>query len=126
MDKIKNIVRKRSWKKIDKLSQTTSKPGLTANKVMLYVWCDWKEVNYELLSLGRTINSVLYCEQLNRLRQAIERKRPELINRKDVVFYHHNARPHTFLMTRQTLRKLGWEVLMHPPYSLDITPSDYH
>jgi len=29
-------------------------------------------------------------------------------------------------MTRQKLRELGWEVLMHSPYSLDIAPSDYH
>jgi len=29
-------------------------------------------------------------------------------------------------MTRQKLRELGWEVLMHPPYSPDITCSDYH
>jgi len=29
-------------------------------------------------------------------------------------------------MTRQKLRELGWEVLMHPPYSPDLTPSDYH
>ena len=72
------------------------------------------------------INSVLYCEQLDRLRQAIEKKRPELINRKGVVFHHDNARPHTSLMTRQKLSELGWEVLMYSPYSPDITPSDYH
>jgi len=29
-------------------------------------------------------------------------------------------------MTRQKLRELGWEVLMHPLYSSDIAPSDYH
>jgi len=29
-------------------------------------------------------------------------------------------------MTRQKLRELGWEVLMHPPYSPDIALSDYH
>jgi len=29
-------------------------------------------------------------------------------------------------VTRQKLRELGWEVLMHPPYSPDLTPSDYH
>jgi len=29
-------------------------------------------------------------------------------------------------MTRQKLRELGWEVLMHPPYSPDLAPSDYH
>ncbi|GFS77664.1 histone-lysine N-methyltransferase SETMAR [Trichonephila clavipes] len=30
------------------------------------------------------------------------------------------------LVTRQKLWKLGWEVLMHPPYSPDLAPSDYH
>jgi len=29
-------------------------------------------------------------------------------------------------MTRQKLRELGWEVLMHLPYSPDIAPLDYH
>ena len=42
------------------------------------------------------------------------------------VFHHDNARPHTSLVTRQQLRQLGWEVLMHPPYSPDLAPSDYH
>ncbi|QQP40349.1 Putative DD34D transposase, partial [Caligus rogercresseyi] len=42
-----------------------------------------------------------------------------------VVFHQDNARPHTSLMTRQKRWELGWEVLSHPPYSLDITPCDY-
>ncbi|KAG5316799.1 SETMR methyltransferase, partial [Acromyrmex insinuator] len=53
-------------------------------------------------------------------------KTTELINRKDVVFHHDNVRPHTSLMTRQKLREFGWEVLMHPPYSPNLAPSDYH
>ena len=89
------------------------------------VWWDWKGiVHYELLSSNQTINSELYCEQLQRLQQAIER--PELINRRGVVFHHDNAQLHTSLMTRQKLRELGWEILMHLPYSPDIAPSDYH
>ena len=36
------------------------------------------------------------------------------------------ARPHTSLVTRQKLRELGWEVLLHPPYSPDLAPGDYH
>ena len=51
---------------------------------MLYVWWDWKGiVYYELLSLSQTIDSSLYYEQLERSRQASDRKQPELIN---VVF----------------------------------------
>ncbi|GFU87812.1 histone-lysine N-methyltransferase SETMAR [Trichonephila clavipes] len=37
-----------------------------------------------------------------------------------------NARPHTSVVIRQNLRELGWEVLMHPPYSPELAPSDYH
>ena len=29
-------------------------------------------------------------------------------------------------MTRQKRLQLGWEVLIHPPYSPDIAPSDFH
>ncbi|KAJ0183521.1 hypothetical protein K1T71_001497 [Dendrolimus kikuchii] len=104
-------VRKRSWSKAGQASQTVAKPGLTRNKVMLCVW---------------TIDSELYCEQLMRLKQKVERKRPELINRRGVVFHHDNARPHTSLATQQKLREFGWEVLMHPPYSPDLAPSDFH
>ena len=61
-----------------------------------------------------------------RLKQVIKKKRPELINKKGVVFHHDNVRPHIPLVTRQKLRELGWEVLMHPPYSPDLAPSDCH
>ena len=68
----------------------------------------------------------LDCQQLMRLKRAIKKKRPALINRKGVLFHHDNAGPHISLVTRQKLRELGWEVLMHPPYSPDLAPSNYH
>ncbi|GFX83529.1 histone-lysine N-methyltransferase SETMAR [Trichonephila clavipes] len=39
------------------------------------------------------------------------------------VFHQDNV---TSVVTRQNLWELGWEVLMHPPYSPDLAPSDYH
>ncbi|GFS98641.1 transposase [Trichonephila clavipes] len=42
------------------------------------------------------------------------------------MFHQNNTRPHTSAVTRQKLGELGWEVLMHPPYSSDLAPSDYN
>jgi histone-lysine N-methyltransferase SETMAR len=39
---------------------------------------------------------------------------------------HGNARPHTAAHTAETLRKLKFDVMAHPPYSPDLAPSDYH
>ena len=112
-----NNVRKRSWSKPGETSQTVAKPLLTPRKVILSVWWNWKRIaHHELLEPGLTINSTVYCQQLMRLKQAIKKKRPELINKKGVVSHHDNARPHISLVTRQKLRKLGWEILMHSSY----------
>ncbi|PNF25925.1 hypothetical protein B7P43_G10027 [Cryptotermes secundus] len=39
-----------------------------------------------------------------------------------VLLLHDNARPHT----AETLRKLKFDVMAHPPYSPDFAPTDYH
>ena len=41
-------------------------------------------------------------------------------------FLQDNARPHVAARTMDTIQKLKWIVLPHPPYSLDLAPSDYH
>ena len=72
------------------------------------------------------INSNKYCPQLDQLKAALDKKHPELVNRKHIIFHQDNARLHVSLMTRQKLLQLGWEVLIHPPYSPDVAPSDFH
>jgi histone-lysine N-methyltransferase SETMAR len=39
---------------------------------------------------------------------------------------HDNACPHTAANTAETLKKLNFEVMEHPPCSPDLAPSDYH
>ena len=72
------------------------------------------------------INSNNYCSQLDPLKAALDEKHLELVNRKRIIFHEGNARPHVSLMTRKKLLQLGWEVLIHLPYSPDIAPSDVH
>jgi len=51
------------------------------------------------------------------MKTAIDQKRPEIANRKGVVFHRDNAWPHMSLITRQKLLELSWDVLSHPLYS---------
>ncbi|CAD7003404.1 unnamed protein product [Ceratitis capitata] len=88
--------------------------GLTARKVLLCVWWNWQGIiYYDLLFYGQTLNSALYCQQMDRLKAALIQKRPSLINRGQIMFH-------------QIRQELRWEVLMLPPYSPDLAPSDYH
>ncbi|CAD6994021.1 unnamed protein product [Ceratitis capitata] len=122
-----NVKRKWEWSNDSELIQTVSKPGLKAKKVLLCVWWDWQGIiHYELLPYGQILNTDLYCQQLDRLKEAIAQKRPDLVNSSGIVFHLDYTRPHTSIVTRQKLRELGWEVILHPPYSPDLAPSDYH
>jgi histone-lysine N-methyltransferase SETMAR len=81
---------------------------------------------YDLLRPNKTINSAVYCQQLDRVNECLKEKRPHLVNRKGIVFHQNNARPHVSKMMQQKLKELNWEILDHPPYSPDLAPSDYH
>ncbi|GFV39865.1 histone-lysine N-methyltransferase SETMAR [Trichonephila clavipes] len=74
----------------------------------------------------RRFRSGIFDVKPKRLKLAIDQKWPGLANRKGVVFHQDNARPQTSVLTHQSLWKLGWEVLVHPLYRLDLVPSDYH
>ena len=107
--------------------QPTPKTGLRPKKVILCIWWDWKGIlYYELLPENQMINSNKYCSQLDQLKAALDENPPELVNRKCITFHQDNSRLHISLTTRQDLLQLGWEVLIHPPYSPDIAPSDFH
>jgi len=59
-------------------------------------------------------------------RNAPQCLRSALINRKDSILFHDNARPHVAQSMLQKLNDLGYETLLHPPYSPDFSPTDYH
>jgi len=119
-----NSKRDRQWLNPNQAPLPTVKSGRYPKKVLLCVWWDIHGIVYwELLDDKRTINAELYSQQLEKLRQNI---RSSLLSRKGVILQHDNARPHTARLTREKIQKLGWEVLPHPPYSPDISPSDYY
>ena len=74
---------------------------------------------------GQTVNGSYYWTFLQRhLRNAIRKKRPELLQRSPIIL-HDNAAAHKCSVVTELLTSYGWHVLEHPPYSPDMSPPDY-
>ena len=84
-------------------------------------------IYYELLKPGKTINAHRYHQQLIKLHRALHEKRPHYRKRHDkLIFLRDNTPLHMSTMVQNYLETLNWEVLLHPAYSPDLAPSDYH
>jgi len=100
-----NPKRQKQWLSAGQTPEPTPKPGLHPRKVILCVWWDCYGVVYnELLEMGQTITANIYCQQLDRLKAALEEKRPGLVNRRGVILQHDNARPHVAKETAEDPR----------------------
>ena len=72
-------------------------------KIMLYIWWNSEGVlYYELLRRGITITADIYCQQLRRLADAIQEKRPTRL--REVMLFHDNARLHSANLTKTLYR----------------------
>ncbi len=90
-------------------------------------WSMQGSIYWELLPRSTTINSNVYCEQLNRVQAALQHLTQQGQRQGRVVFQQDNTRPHTLTHTLHHIQEeLGWDLLPHSPYSPDIAPSDYH
>ncbi|PNF29571.1 hypothetical protein B7P43_G01924 [Cryptotermes secundus] len=74
---------------------------------------------------ARTVNAAYYSDFLaTDVKEKLRSKRKT--GGKQVAFLQDNARPHTAKTTLETLRKLKWNLLTHPPYGPDLAPSDFY
>jgi histone-lysine N-methyltransferase SETMAR len=86
-------------------------------KTMLITFSDVKGiVHYEFILQGYTLNEAYYTEILKRLREAVHRKRSELLP-KDWILHHDNALAPTALSVKQFLAQKLITEMKHPPYS---------
>jgi len=76
-------------------------------------------------STGQTINAEYYSSLLVQLKDILKEKRRGNIT-KGVLFLHDTAPAHRALATQKKLPYLGFQYFDHPPYSMDLAPSDYH
>jgi histone-lysine N-methyltransferase SETMAR len=105
---------------MEKFKQTS------ARKLTATVFWDRKGlVMVEFIQQGTTIMSQVYCETLKKLHSAIQNERSGMLT-FGVVLLHDNACPHTAARTRALLEHFNRELYDHPPYSPDLTLSNYH
>jgi len=77
------------------------------------------------MSTGQTVNQVYYLEVLERLREKVVRKRPELLANSSWILHQDNAPAQTALSVREFLATKQITVLENPAYSRDLAPSDF-
>ena len=98
------------------------KTRTSASKVLASIFWDMLcilFINY--LEKGRTINIEYYRTLLVHLNEEISKKQPQL--KKKMLFYQDNAP--CWSQWSQKLHKLHFELLLHPPYSPDLAPTNY-
>ena len=102
------------------------KTTFSAGKVMATIFWDSKGVLYvDFLTERRTINAEYYSALLEGpVKKAIRNKRRRV--QSLVSFLQDNTCLHVAARTMGTIQKLKWNILPHPPYSLDLASSDYH
>jgi hypothetical protein len=71
------------------------------------------------------VNSGFYYDVLRRLREDVLRLLPELWRVQTWLLHHDKAASHTSVLTQQFLAKYKMAVILHPPYSLALTPCSF-
>ena len=113
------------------VSKTSPRPKKSCQlrshvKVMLTVFF-YSEgvVHYEFLRQGRTVNKEYYLEVMQRLCEAVRKKRPDAWRENRWMLQHDNAPSHSSFLLGDFLAKHATTVLPQPPYSPDLAPADF-
>jgi len=103
-----------------------AKTTFSVGKVMTTNFWDSKGVfQLDFLTKLRTINGEYYSALLEGpIKTAISNKRKRA--QTSVSYIEDNTHPHVATRTMDTIQKLKWNFLPHPPYSPDLAPSDCH
>ena len=101
-------------------SQTYIKKGW-----WLLFWWSVGLIHYSFLNPGETVTSEKYAQQIDEMHWKIQCLQPALVNRMGPNLYEKTQQyvPQAML---QKLNELGYQVLPHLPYSLDLLPTSYH
>lgn len=95
-------------------------------KIMLIVFFDWKGiVHQEFVPRGQTVNKEFYLTVMQRLREAVRKKRSEAWVSNSWMLHHDNAPAQASFLINEFLAKHATTVVPQPPYSPDLAPADF-
>lgn len=97
-------------------------------KRILCIWWDQEGVVYHgVLKSSETINRAHYQQQIVNSNHTLIVKQPQWASQhKKAILLHHIVSPQTSKPVKNTLNVVACEVLLHPLYLPDLTPSDFH
>ena len=98
----------------------------SAAKVMATVLWDSKGIIFiDYKPAGTSVTGEYYANVIKQLRVAIKEKRRGKLA-AGVLLLHYNAPVHKSRVAQGAILLCKFEQLNHPPYSLDLAPSDYY
>ncbi len=115
------------WGRSDQPRSSVVRLDRFAPKCMLVVFIDrLGVVHHEFTPRGFSIGRIAYQHILDRFREAVRRRRPQLWNGNvNWVLLQDGAPAHTAGSTVRYLQYHDVSTLPHPPYSPDLNPCDY-
>jgi len=114
------------WARTREELGTIPKLKITKDKILIVVFWSFK-CFFHVVAVpdGKTYTSEFVTETLfPGLKAAVSVKHPQ-IGLSRMMLHWDNARPHTAGTTQTAANSLGIELLPHPPYSPDVSPSDF-
>jgi transposase len=111
------------WKMLSSPRPKKSRQVWSNVKTMLIAFFDAEGlVHHEFLPQRQTMNQTVYITVMQRLQDAVRRKRPHKWSSSTWLLHHDNAPCHVTLSVREFLAKHSIPVVPHPPYSPDLAP----
>ncbi len=96
----------------------------SAGKVLLVAFFDCRGLVHQYYCPPKTrSNAEYYIKTLEKLREHIRRKRPDL--RNQFIFHQDNVRPHSASIVPQWSEEHNIQMFNHLPYSLDLAPCNF-
>ena len=113
------------WVDQEEAPKHSPKSNLHQKKIMVTVWSSSLMIHYSFLNSSKTIISEKYAQQINEMHWKLQCLELALVNRKGPVL-HDNSQLCVPQPMLQKLNKLSYGILSDPPYSPDLSPTDYH